>query len=122
MSTPEQSVENGEASAAVPVVKDMAKAGDACVPSNPKSLGYGVQKIKLEYWEPENEEFWNVSASFLPLRKAFCFSLCLKLQCLEIIIIDACSEIYLLTFVYVLLYRMSFVNYRTGRGQGYCYT
>lgn len=52
----------------MPVVKDMAKAGDACVPSNPKSLGYGVQKIKLEYWEPENEEFWNAEGKAIATR------------------------------------------------------
>ena len=63
MSTPEQMVENGDAPTAVPVVKDMAKAGDASVPSNPKSLGYGLQQIKIEYWDPENEEYWDVSST-----------------------------------------------------------
>ncbi len=41
-------------------LKSMVKSGEA-LPSNPKSLGYGIQQIKLETWQPENEEYWEVS-------------------------------------------------------------
>ena len=39
--------------------KTTVKTGDA-LPSNPKSVGYGLQQIKLEEWDPENEEYWEV--------------------------------------------------------------
>jgi hypothetical protein len=43
-------------------LKSIVQAGDDNRPtSNPKSLGYGIQQIKLEYWEPENEKYWEVS-------------------------------------------------------------
>jgi len=42
--------------------KGTVPAGDAeSMQSNPNSLGYGVQKIMLEYWDPENEKYWEVS-------------------------------------------------------------
>jgi hypothetical protein len=43
-------------------LKSMVKSGDA-LPSNPKSLGYGIQQIKLDNWHPENKEYWEVSSS-----------------------------------------------------------
>jgi len=44
-------------------LKSMVKSGDA-LPSNPKSLGYGIQQIKLDNWHPENEEYWEVSSYY----------------------------------------------------------
>ena len=64
MATTEQNIENGAAPTEVAEPKAMAKAGDEALPSNIHSLGYGMQKIKLEYWDPENEEFWKVSLKY----------------------------------------------------------
>lgn len=36
--------------------------------SNPSSIGYGLQKIKLNYWEPENEKFWEQEGSSIARR------------------------------------------------------
>eukprot|EP00553_Chaetoceros_curvisetus_P011011 CAMPEP_0204634540 /NCGR_PEP_ID=MMETSP0717-20131115/29506_1 /ASSEMBLY_ACC=CAM_ASM_000666 /TAXON_ID=230516 /ORGANISM="Chaetoceros curvisetus" /LENGTH=70 /DNA_ID=CAMNT_0051653011 /DNA_START=143 /DNA_END=355 /DNA_ORIENTATION=- len=41
-------------------LKAMVPDGDEVMQSNPNSLGYGIQQIKLDYWEPENEKYWEV--------------------------------------------------------------
>ena len=58
-------VETGAPDAAPAIsneLKSIVQAGDDDRPtSNSKSLGYGIQQIKLEYWDPENEKYWDVS-------------------------------------------------------------
>lgn len=44
-------------------LKSMVDAGDEVMPSNPNSLGYGIQQIKLDYWNPENEKYWEVRSN-----------------------------------------------------------
>eukprot|EP00957_Ditylum_brightwellii_P001776 136690-Ditylum_brightwellii.AAC.1 len=42
-------------------LKGTVPAGDAeGIQGNPNSIGYGIQQIKLEYWNPENEKYWEV--------------------------------------------------------------
>ena len=40
----------------------MDEDDNAEVKTNPKSLGYGIQQIKLDYWNPENEKYWEVNS------------------------------------------------------------
>ena len=57
----EGSPEEGAASPEVSTeLKAMVKSGNAVL-SNPKSVGFGIQQIKLENWDPEDEEYWKVS-------------------------------------------------------------
>ncbi len=44
-------------------LKSMVEAGDEVMPSNPNSLGYGIQQIKLDNWHPENEKYWEVRSN-----------------------------------------------------------
>ena len=41
-------------------LKAMVDSGDDEIRSNPNSLGWGKQQIKLEYWNPEDEKYWEV--------------------------------------------------------------
>ena len=41
-------------------LKAMVDNGDDEIESNPFSLGWGKQQIKLQYWDPENEKYWEV--------------------------------------------------------------
>jgi len=44
------------------------EAGDKVDPSNPKSLGYGIQQIELESWDAENEKYWENEGKFIARR------------------------------------------------------
>jgi hypothetical protein len=55
--SPEEGAKSPEVSTEL---KAMVKSGNAVL-SNPKSVGYGIQQIKLESWDPEDEEYWKVS-------------------------------------------------------------
>jgi hypothetical protein len=55
--SPEEGAKSPEVSTEL---KAMVKSGNAVL-SNPKSVGYGIQQIKLENWDPEDEEYWEVS-------------------------------------------------------------
>lgn len=48
--------------------KSMVTAGDDNSPSNPRSLGYGMQQINLESWAPENETYWEAEGKFIAKR------------------------------------------------------
>ena len=57
-------------------LKHIVDSGNDDAKGNPNSLGWGLnQQVKLEYWSPENEEYFEVSAF-----KAFCFLIKLLLQ------------------------------------------
>ena len=44
-------------------LKYMVDSGNADMKSNPNSLGWGLrQQVKLDHWQPENEEYWEVSS------------------------------------------------------------
>ena len=45
-------------------LKATVKPGDATPLSNPRSLGYGFQQIKLNAWNPEDEDYWKVSLCY----------------------------------------------------------
>ena len=45
-------------------LKAMVENGDDEIQSNPFSLGWGKQQIKLQYWDPENEKYWEVGSHF----------------------------------------------------------
>ena len=40
--------------------KSMVSKGNEEMPSNANSVGWGRQQIKLNYWNPENEKYWEV--------------------------------------------------------------
>mmetsp|Transcript_48347 Transcript_48347/g.71652 ORF Transcript_48347/g.71652 Transcript_48347/m.71652 type:complete len:579 (-) Transcript_48347:373-2109(-) len=48
--------------------KSMVASGDEVMQSNPNSLGYGIQQIKLEYWDPENEKYWEAEGKYIAKR------------------------------------------------------
>lgn len=48
-------------------LKAMVAAGNDELPSNPNSLGWGIQQIKLDNWAPENTKYWEVR------KKQYCF-------------------------------------------------
>lgn len=64
MSPNKEDIEGEYVQGSAPVseeLKTMVKNGDESLPSNANSLGFGIQQIKLDYWKPENEEYWEVS-------------------------------------------------------------
>jgi hypothetical protein len=48
-------------------LKSMVDSGNEEIQSNPNSLGWGKQQIKLQYWNPENEKYWEVRSHYLLL-------------------------------------------------------
>lgn len=67
-----EEVETGASDSAPAIsneLKSIVQAGDDDRPtSNPKSLGYGIQQIKLEYWDPENEKYWDAEGKYIARR------------------------------------------------------
>lgn len=55
-------------------LKYMVDSGNADMKSNPNSLGWGFrQQIKLDHWNPENEEYWEVRSIKTILDKDFSY-------------------------------------------------
>lgn len=50
-------------------LKYMVDSGNADMKSNPNSLGWGLrQQVKLDHWQPENEEYWEAEGKFIAKR------------------------------------------------------
>lgn len=79
-----EEVETGASDSAPAIsneLKSIVQAGDDDRPtSNPKSLGYGIQQIKLEYWDPENEKYWDVSQLIFLLTSFFSMRLHIRIS------------------------------------------
>lgn len=69
MATNTNDVEHGAALPEKEVdLKAAVKSGDATPLSNPRSLGYGFQQIKLNAWNPEDEDYWKTEGKRIATR------------------------------------------------------